>query len=126
MYAALALVLLLTATAAGAEPARVVDGDSLELAGQDVRLIGIDAPERDQLCQRDGREWACGDDATAALGELVAGTEIPVRRVRPRSLAMDPGGVLRRWRRAEPGDGAPGRGLWSGSFLPPGEWRAHR
>jgi endonuclease YncB( thermonuclease family) len=72
----LALILLVIAASASAETARVIDGDSLEVAGEDIRLIGIDAPEGRQLCQRDGLEWACGDDATAALRELVAGAEV--------------------------------------------------
>ena len=41
--------------------ARAVDGDTLDLSGERVRLIGIDAPELDQSCQRDGQGWACGD-----------------------------------------------------------------
>ena len=35
--------------------ARAVDGDSLELGGYRVRLIGIDAPEFGQTCQMAGR-----------------------------------------------------------------------
>lgn len=38
----------------------VVDGDSLEVGGVRVRLFGIDAPELDQTCRRDGRVWQCG------------------------------------------------------------------
>jgi endonuclease YncB( thermonuclease family) len=38
------LALFLLTTAAAAQTARVIDGDSLELAGEDIRLIGIDAP----------------------------------------------------------------------------------
>jgi endonuclease YncB( thermonuclease family) len=72
----LALLLLVSTTAAAAQTARAIDGDSLEVAGEQIRLIGIDAPEGRQLCQRDGREWRCGDAATAALGELVVGYEV--------------------------------------------------
>ena len=39
---------------AGAElagTARVIDGDTIEVAGTRVRLWGIDAPEHDQTCQ---------------------------------------------------------------------------
>jgi len=48
----LALILLAVAASASAEAARVIDSDSLELAGEDIRLLGIDAPEGRQLCQR--------------------------------------------------------------------------
>jgi endonuclease YncB( thermonuclease family) len=51
----LALLLLVTSPAL-AQPARVIDGDTLEVAGENIRLIGMDAPEGRQLCQRNGRE----------------------------------------------------------------------
>ena len=55
-------------------PARVVDGDSLEMAGHRVRLEGIDAPEWDQVCRRpDGSDWAAGAAASAWVRARVAG-----------------------------------------------------
>ena len=57
--------------------ARVVDGDTLELAdGNRVRLWGIDAVEGSQVCRRDGRPWRCGDDATEALRRLIDGRKL--------------------------------------------------
>ena len=63
-------------------PARVVDGDTLEVQGQKVRLHGIDAPEIRQVCQRaewnghcqciEDTAWACGASARRHLEELIA------------------------------------------------------
>lgn len=51
--------------------ARVVDGDTLSIGADRVRLFGIDAPEHDQTCDRGGQVWACGQAATEALAEVV-------------------------------------------------------
>ncbi|ADE84664.1 thermonuclease family protein [Rhodobacter capsulatus] len=54
--------------------ARVVDGDTLVIDAQKVRLFGIDAPEHDQLCKdAQGRDWPCGEAARDRLGVLAAG-----------------------------------------------------
>lgn len=53
-----------------------VDGDTLEMSGERVRLHGIDAPERMQTCKRSGAAWACGRDAAALLSEMVAGRTV--------------------------------------------------
>jgi endonuclease YncB( thermonuclease family) len=77
----LASILLLTAPTAHAEPVRVIDGDSLEVAGEDIRLWGIDAVEGNQICQRNGHAWRCGDDATLALQTLVDQGEVACTEV---------------------------------------------
>ncbi|KQB11443.1 endonuclease YncB(thermonuclease family) [Rhodobacter capsulatus] len=55
--------------------ARVVDGDTLAIGAQKVRLFGIDAPEHDQLCKdAQGQDWPCGQAARDRLAVLAAGT----------------------------------------------------
>lgn len=46
---------------------RVIDGDTLEMAGERIRLHGIDAFESRQTCG----SQACGRLATAALKDLI-------------------------------------------------------
>lgn len=54
--------------------AKVSDGDTIEVAGQRIRLEGIDAPEAGQQClSRFGYVWPCGDKATAMLARLIDG-----------------------------------------------------
>lgn len=57
--------------------ARVVDGDTLDIAGTRVRLEGIDAPETAQTCtDAKGQPWPCGTAATARLRALADGREV--------------------------------------------------
>ena len=89
---ALAFGLLLTlsgmSTLGQAAPASVIrgkatvrDGDSLEVAGRQIRLWGVDAPEARQTCRRDDRRtrWPCGREATAALRQYVDGRTLVCR-----------------------------------------------
>jgi endonuclease YncB( thermonuclease family) len=54
-------------------PASAADGDTLMMGGHEVRLSGVDAPEGDQLCQKDGKPYAVAGDAQKALAAIVAG-----------------------------------------------------
>ena len=53
-------------------PAIVTDGDSIKIDSQRIRILGIDAPEAKQSCQRDGEPWQCGKSATEALKGWIA------------------------------------------------------
>ncbi len=58
----------------------VSDGDGFVAAGLRIRLLGMDAPEIEQVClDGEGREWPCGKRARWRLYELLAGREIEVR-----------------------------------------------
>lgn len=55
--------------------ARVVDGDSLEMDGQKIRLVGIDAPELNQICQVNQADYSCGQKARNHLRSLIGDSE---------------------------------------------------
>lgn len=58
-------------------PARLIDGDTIDIAGHRIRLEGIDAPEKAQRCPADeGRTWDCGEAATRRLSSLIAGRDV--------------------------------------------------
>jgi len=126
--------------------AKVIDGDSLQVGYERIRLVGIDAPEGRQTCEREGVTWLCGQEAARALRGLVGGREVrciaDARDRYKRLLAvctvngtnLNATMVERGWalafvryshayvgeedraRRAK-------RGLWAGEFEKPWEWR---
>ena len=127
--------------------ARIVDGDSLELAGHRIRLFGIDAPEGAQDC-RDarGQRYACGREARTALASAISGQSVSCTPVgesydrnvalcmangRDLSEAMVRSGHALELRRFSNGRYAGAereardarRGLWAGDFERPSQWR---
>lgn len=64
--------------------ASVIDGDTIEIHGQRIRLWGIDAPESRQTCTRAGQAYRCGQEAATALSDLVSQNTVAcVPRGRP-------------------------------------------
>src|SRR5262245_32000118 len=54
-----------------------IDGDSLRSGTEEVRIMGIDAPELNQTCRDErGRGWACGREARKQLSALIARGEV--------------------------------------------------
>ncbi len=120
----------------------VIDGDSLRLAGREVRLLGIDAPEGRQMCMREQAPWACGRAAAQALRGLVGGREIVCevedvdRYGRLLALCRVGDVAINRWMVANGWAVAYGRfgaeeasaararrGIWSAQFERPHAWR---
>jgi endonuclease YncB( thermonuclease family) len=144
------------ASAANAETlagrASVIDADTIEIQGQRIRILDIDAPESRQPCTRpDGSEWRCGQQAALAVADWI-GARPAVCETRKRDRykrwlahCTVAGENLAVWIAAN-GWGIPYRdcacaavrdaaelakskrlGIWSGSFIAPWEWRkSHR
>ncbi|MDX2259452.1 MAG: thermonuclease family protein [Hyphomicrobiaceae bacterium] len=125
--------------------ASVIDGDSLTVAGREVRLHGIDAPEGRQTCRRDGRDWACGDAARDRLASLIRGRDVVCEGVEIdrhgrllavcRVTGIDIGremvvsGLALAYGRygSEEADAKSRRnGLWGAEFQKPRDWREER
>lgn len=126
--------------------ALVIDGDTLELNGQPIRLHGIDAPERTQTCLAAGLPWACGRGAAQFLAATVAdrlvrcqgtkrdrygrllavcfvdGEDINARMVR-HGWAVAYTRYAKDYVAAEGEARDARRGLWQGEFVLPDEWR---
>jgi len=52
--------------------ARVVDGDTVSIGQQRIRLFGIDAPELSQQCG----PWQCGREAKMGLTRIIGASEL--------------------------------------------------
>jgi endonuclease YncB( thermonuclease family) len=128
-------------------PARVLDGDSIEIAGARIRLQGIDAPEWEQACaDAAGQAWPCGKAAAQELRRHIGARDLTCepsgfdRYNRMLATCFDTDGsdlnawiVRRGWAlaygggrnyRSEQDEAETAkRGIWTGTFLPPEEWR---
>lgn len=147
------IAVLITGLADGAVAAdfvgfpQIVDGDTVQIETEEIRLQGIDAPETDQLClDRNGKRWTCGIEARDRLIEKAGGRVWACRSNSNdrygRALAscdMD-GTNLNRWlvrsgwavsftrySHEYDADERTARdakaGLWSGAFIAPWDWR---
>lgn len=127
--------------------ARVLDGDSLEISGVRIRLEGIDAPEWKQTCiDAKGQTWFCGQAAAQELRSYIGRRELTCARHgvdrynRILAICSVADGsdvnawIIRQGWAVASGDAghyhseqheaeAARRGIWSGTFLLPREWR---
>lgn len=47
--------------------AKIIDGDTIHIGNNKIRLHGIDAPELDQHCNYKGKDWKCGQQSKTFL-----------------------------------------------------------
>lgn len=150
----MAILLLLPSLSAGRDLAgrpRVLDGDTLVLEGTKVRLHDIDAPERDQWCfTHTSARYPCGEHAARALSQAIGSGDVRcqsrgtdrygrilgvcftdaslnlnswlVRAGYAVSYNRHTGSYLSEEAEAQ----AAGRGLWSGTFELPGDFRRRK
>ena len=148
MFRLLAALLTLLPALALADitgPATVIDGDSLEINGERIRLHGIDAPETRQSCRLDGKPWRCGEDAMSALAgkigrqrvtcrELDRDTVLTVAKCSVAGVDLAEWLVLNGWAaayhlysyeysRAEQRAKSARLGIWASEFEMPWAWR---
>lgn len=127
--------------------ATVTDGDSLRLNGHRIRLFGIDAPELDQLCTlTTGEPWSCGVESRDMLIRFVGAEEVTCqhqdidryerivatctvrgqdigREMVVQGMAVAYRQYSLRYVAAEMQAQRELRGMWSGTFVRPDEWR---
>lgn len=148
IWLALVVFLVLGGPPANAQSGipRVIDGDTIDVAGSRIRLWGIDAPESKQQCERGGSLYSCGLDAATHLRAIIGSARLSCE---PRTLDkygrtvalcragdVDIGAAMVRdgWAMAfvrysqdyvpeERAARDARRGLWSGAFSPPWQWR---
>ena len=54
----------------------IIDGDTIHIGNNKVRLYGIDAPEIKQTCTINKIIWECGADSSQALESIIAEKEV--------------------------------------------------
>ena len=135
--------------------AKAIDAGIIEIDGERHRLYGIDALEIGQRCRRrDGAQWPCGREATAALASFLEGRKVnceiwqgTARDAHGRFLSVCHAGGddiavwvarngwviadrdanrLYNYRSDEGMARFLRRGIWDGPFEPPAEWRGRQ
>lgn len=125
--------------------AYAVDGDSLNIDGERLRLFGLDAPELEQNCFKGRASWPCGQRSKRHLANLIKGQVLVCesrgrgRYDRPLVIcstdelninvtmvesgwAVDYGGYYSEEIRARKSK----NGVWQGTFETPEQWRKNK
>lgn len=159
MLIARAIIVLIMLAAAGISAnaqtingrASVIDGDTIEIHRERIRILDIDAPESRQMCTNDGGvKWRCGQQASLALADWIGQQTVTCvtdkldKYRRHLAHCVVAGQDLGQWMAAQ-GWAVPYRqckceviqdatkaakqakaGIWSGTFIMPWDWRAQQ
>jgi endonuclease YncB( thermonuclease family) len=130
--------------------ASVIDGDTIEIRGERIRLDAIDAPESSQLClDAAGKRYRCGQKSAYALADMIGRSTVTCqpkgrdRYKRTIAVCFKSGTNLNAWMVAQGWAVAfrkygidyigeedqariARRGIWAGSFEMPWDWRARK
>jgi endonuclease YncB( thermonuclease family) len=126
--------------------ASVVDADTLDVHGERIRLVGVDAPESKQQCRAGGKFYRCGQVAALALDEWINRNPVTCKiedkdrygrflgqcSVRGDSVqewlvinghALAYRSYSKQYVPAEEKAHAAGAGIWAAEFVKPWDWR---
>jgi len=123
----------------------VIDGDSVIVEGEKIRLEGIDAPEFKQMCRSKRGEYSCGRESRNYLTRLISNKQFYCKawqrdkyerllgRCFVGEVDINAQMVLSGWAVSFGGyfgEEAKARkakaGIWAGEFERPGDWRHQR
>ena len=124
---------------------RIIDGDSIEIKNEKIRLLGIDAFEKKQNCSKeDGTKYKCGERAISNLSTIIS--DQPIRCITKKKdrykrwlatcyigkLDINENMILygnafsymsKKYKNVENDAKKINAGAWAGKFIFPWEWR---
>jgi len=123
--------------------AQVIDGDTIKINGKKIRLFGIDAPEKNQICsKKNSNSYNCGLASTKFLKEIIKNEKIECtyknldRYGRILGICGDINGKMvefghavayvrysKKYLSLQRKAKNEKRGIWSGKFDMPEDWR---